>query len=337
MSQRKGFSLIELLVVVAIIGVLIGMLLPAVQRVREAASMAECKSNMHQLGLAAHMFQESNGRIPSIDGNIGNECLFWSLVPFLEDGASQLHPGGMKTFLCPSRRGTTVGAKYDFALPNWGFQFGGPGGNCDFVEGFAGTIVNYFGTPLEVNPPRPLYWYDDSRFVEIVDRFDKIADGASNTLFLAHKGVDPSAYNQTMQWPSWCVPVFGTFDLSDRDLGWDVPSGHINSQMRYPFAFLKEKSGSGYYVDWLSWWNNFGADAPCSEFMTSPHGSMPCLWADGSVRSMGYTKGYEQASYTIQPMSTRCLFELHNLSPDVQVLAKLWLTNDGKSVPDVAN
>jgi prepilin-type N-terminal cleavage/methylation domain-containing protein/prepilin-type processing-associated H-X9-DG protein len=91
-QQPAGFTLVELLVVLAIIGVLIGMLLPAVQAIREAARSARCKNNLGQLGLACHSYESAFmsfppsaqfGEIGSINTNSG-----WSvhgrILPFLE-------------------------------------------------------------------------------------------------------------------------------------------------------------------------------------------------------------------------------------------------------------
>jgi prepilin-type processing-associated H-X9-DG protein len=120
-------SLIELLVVLAIMGLLIALLLPAVQRVREAASRASCRNNLRQMGLALHNYHDTWGSFPvgiSVTGTSnlekGGFCGFVSLLPFLEQDNlfngwelngnwydppdAALVPVEVKVFYCPSNR-----------------------------------------------------------------------------------------------------------------------------------------------------------------------------------------------------------------------------------------
>ncbi|HIJ65940.1 MAG TPA: DUF1559 domain-containing protein [Candidatus Hydrogenedentes bacterium] len=141
----KGFTLLELLSVTALIGVLAAVLLPALARAREAARRASCLSNLSQIGIAMHMFaQEHDGQLPWSGGGGNADALM--------DFAQEYIGGGHGVFICPS----------DTLHDEVGGDGSAPRTNADLgTTGSYRTSYEYFGAytlePIVVPPwPQPI-------------------------------------------------------------------------------------------------------------------------------------------------------------------------------------
>jgi prepilin-type N-terminal cleavage/methylation domain-containing protein/prepilin-type processing-associated H-X9-DG protein len=128
--RRPAFTLIELLVVIAIIGILVGLLLPAVQKVREAAARAQCQNNLKQLGLALHNYHDVLRKLPP--GYV-------AAGPYV-DGTTDTAPGwAWGTFLLPYLE---QGNLYSQLPLSQSVQ------NCPAAQ----TVVNLFICPSDLTP-----------------------------------------------------------------------------------------------------------------------------------------------------------------------------------------
>jgi prepilin-type N-terminal cleavage/methylation domain-containing protein len=98
-GTRRAFTLVELLVVIAIIGVLVALLLPAVQAAREAARRSQCTNNLRQVGLAIHSYESAFARLPTAgqgtdftrspaSTTFDQHSLFTVVLPYLEQGST---------------------------------------------------------------------------------------------------------------------------------------------------------------------------------------------------------------------------------------------------------
>lgn len=138
MNRRYGFTLVELLAVIAVIGVLTALLLPAVQAAREAARRSNCTNNLKQLALACQEYHAAHGQFPMGSARVvGRPAIVWSaharLLPYLDQMAVYEQIDFAQAAGTPTNlQATQTHIPVILCPSDWGNRMTGLGGNAHF-------------------------------------------------------------------------------------------------------------------------------------------------------------------------------------------------------------
>ena len=227
-SRNAAFTLVELLVVIAIIGILIGMLLPAVQAVREAARRTQCMNNLKQIGLGCLNFESAHQAFPSNGmesaafflggqqppGAIENGGWAYQILPFIEqenvetlrdsEGWSTVFLANVvSTYHCPSRgvRELVLASTDTVPAGDYAGFLSDPDSKTNRPSGvsYPGFSYDKYKTGEENYTftgiiSKKAHWKDPSSGATPFKKFGsvgfgEISDGSSNTLLIAEKSI----------------------------------------------------------------------------------------------------------------------------------------------------
>jgi prepilin-type processing-associated H-X9-DG protein len=266
-------TLLELLVVIAIIGVLVGLLIPAVQWARNAAIQSECSNNLRQMGLALHQYHTSQQSFPPGVGYRGGADPFpwlgWQarILPYLEqDNLWRLTVRAYTDDKWFQNNPPHVG--YATVIPLYGCPADGRTSEVAYARGMPVALTSYLG-----NEGLDFMRLDGVLFLDSQIRLTDIKDGTSNTLLVGER---PASADQVWGW--W----YGGWG-QDHDGSGDVVLGvrELNNG-----SFTAASCPPGPYEFSPGRINN---QCDLFHFWSLHSGGANFLFADASVHFLGYS------------------------------------------------